>query len=336
MMPIELISVVVPVTQDCADIEAAYQSYRTVLGSFGKPVEFIYVLDGAMPRAARTLRGLRAAGEPVEVLSFASAFGEAAALTVGFRHAAGDVVFTLTPRAVIAPETLPQLIEALATSDVAVARRMTEDGQPPRRRRKFDRMVNALFGTSLQDIRCGVRAMRAEVAKELTIYGNQHRFLPLLAQAQGFVVREVDLPAARTPERSSRLLPFDTSLVLDVITIYFLLRFVKKPFRFFGGFGLAVLAIGALFTAYLIAGRLFFDIPLVDRPALVLSTLMIVLGIQIISVGLIGEIVAFAYAKDIKDYRVDRIVDADTPDAAAQPAGTESAAPPTRVVANSA
>jgi hypothetical protein len=232
---------------------------------------------------------------------------------VGFRHAAGDVVFTLTPDVEIQPEELPKLVEALATSDLVVARRMTTEGQAPSRRRKFDRMVNALFGTSLQDIRCGVRAMRAEVAKELTIYGNQHRFLPLLAQAQGFMVREVDLRAARPLARPDRVLPVDASLVLDVITIYFLLRFLKKPFRFFGGFGLAVLATGALITAYLVLGRLFFGLALVDRPALVLSTLMVVLGIQIISVGLIGEIVAFTYAKDIKDYRVDRIVDTDTP-----------------------
>jgi hypothetical protein len=169
-------------------------------------------------------------------------------------------------------------------------------------------MVNALFGTTLQDIRCGVRAMRAEVAKDLTVYGNQHRFLPLLAQAQGFVVREIDVASARPPQRSSRVLPVDVSLLLDIVTIYFLLRFLKKPFRFFGGFGFAILALGALFTAYLVIARLLFGVPLVDRPALVLSTLMIVLGIQIISVGLIGEIVAFTYAKDAKDYRVDRIV----------------------------
>jgi hypothetical protein len=307
-MRIELISVVVPVTRDLADVTSAYRSYRRVLAPFGKPVEFIYVLDGLMPQATQALRALKGAGEPIELLSFATPFGEAAALTVGFRHAAGDVVFTLTPHAEVVPEALPSLLEALATSDLVVARRVLANGQEPPRQRKFDRMVNALFGTSLQDIRCTVRAMRAEVAKDLTVYGNQHRFLPLLAQAQGFVVREIDVPSARPPRRPPRVLPVDVSLLLDVVTIYFLLRFLRKPFRFFGGFGFAILTLGAVFTAYLVIARLLFDVPLVDRPALVLSTLMIVLGIQIISVGLIGEIVAFTYAKDTKDYRVDRIV----------------------------
>ena len=309
MMRIELISVVVVVTRDTGDIAAAYRSYRPVLARLGRPVEYIYVVDGQMPQAMRALRELKAAGEPVEILSFATPFGEAAALTVGFRHAAGDIVFTLTPYEEVSPEALPTLLEALDGTDLVVARRVL--GGMPAKSRKFDSVVNALFGTSLQDIRCGVRVMRAEVAKELVIYGNQHRFLPLLAQSQGFAVREVDVPSRHPPKARSVLMPVDASLLLDVITVYFLLRFVRKPFRFFGGFGFAVLALGALFTLYLVASRLFFGVPLVDRPALVISTLMVVLGIQIISVGLIGEIVAFTYAKEIKDYRVDRIVGPD-------------------------
>jgi hypothetical protein len=307
-MRIELISAVVPVTQDPGDLTPAYHAYRRALARLGKPVEFIYVLDGPLPGVMAALRALKMAGEPIEILSFAHPFGEAAALTVGFRHAAGDVVFTLTPQLKVVPEALPALLEGLEVNDLVVARRMLADGRQPMQGGKFDRIVNALFKTSLMDIRCGVRVMRAEVAKELTIYGNQYQFLPLLAQAQGFVVREIEAPAAQPPQRPQRLLPVDLSLVLDVVTIYFLLRFVRKPFRFFGGFGFGVLALGALFTPWLVVSRLVFGVPLVDRPALVLSTLMVVLGIQIISVGLIGEIVAFTYAKDVRDYRVDRIV----------------------------
>lgn len=325
MMRIELISVVVPITHDRDDVASAYHAYRRALARFGKPVEFIYVLDGPMPQAAKALRALKSGGEAVEILSFATPFGEAAALTVGFRHAAGDVVFTLTPYIEVAPEALPTLLDALGGSDLVVARRVQADsGQQPKPR-KFERTINALFGTSLQDIRSRVRVMRAEVAKELTVYGNQYQFLPLLALAQGFAVAEIDLPSTRVPPRPQRLLPVDVSLLLDVVTVYFLLRFLKKPFRFFGGFGFAVLALGALFTAYLVIARLAFGVALVDRPALVLSTLMVVLGIQIISVGLIGEIVAFTYAKDIRDYRVDRIVE---PSASTLPGASEEAAAP--------
>lgn len=306
-MRIELISVVIPVDVDLDDVATAYRSYRQALGGLGKPVEFIYVLDGPKPKAREALRALRDAGEPIEILSFATPFGMAAALTVGFRHAAGDVVFTLTAYPEVVAQGLPRLLKELNSADLVVARRVPEGGAAPKSR-KFDNTVNALFGTALRDIRCPVRAMRAEVAKELVIYGNQHRFLPLLAQAQGFAVKELDLVARHPPRLGSKLFPADLSLLLDVVTIYFLLRFVRKPFRFFGGFGFAILAVGGLFTAYLVFARLFLGVPLVDRPALVLTTLMVVLGIQIISVGLIGEIVAFTYAKEVRDYRVDRIV----------------------------
>jgi hypothetical protein len=151
--------------------------------------------------------------------------------------------------------------------------------------------------------------MRTEAARELTLYGNQFRFLPLLAQAQGFRIAEVDIRSRPVRDDKKGLLPFDPSLVLDIIAVFFLLRFLRKPFRFFGGFGFAVLLLGVVLTGWLVVGRLFFGVPLVDRPALILTTLMIVLGIQIISVGLIGEIISFTYAKDIKDYRVERLVE---------------------------
>ena len=322
MMRIELISVVVAVTKEVDDIAAAYRSYRPVLARFGKPVGVHLRAGRASATGNQALRALKAAGEPIEILSFASQFGEAAALTVGFRHAAGDVVFTLTPQVEVAPAALPQLLEALDGSDLVVARRIFGTGQQPPRQRKLDRTINALFGTSLQDIRCGVRAMRAEVAKELTIYGNQHRFLPLLAQAQGFSVREIDLPAERpgraaVAAKSAGRQPaarrgddlFPAPLSAQTVPLLRRLRLCRP---------------GRWRSVHRLSGDrpAGFGVPLVDRPALVLSTLMVVLGIQILSVGLIGEIVAFTYAKDIKDYRVDRVVEPpDEPEPAERPAG---------------
>jgi hypothetical protein len=164
-MRIELISVVLPVDLDLDDVATAYRSYREALRPLGKPVEFIYVLDGPMPKARAALRALRGAGEPIEILTFANPFGMAAALTVGFRHAAGDVVFTLTPYPEVLASGLPSLLQELETADLVVARRVPEDSNQRPKARKFDSTVNALFGTSLRDIRCPVRAMRAEVAK---------------------------------------------------------------------------------------------------------------------------------------------------------------------------
>jgi hypothetical protein len=165
-----------------------------------------------------------------------------------------------------------------------------------------------LFGHSLSDLVCRVRACRRGVLDEIGVYGFQHHFVPLLAQQQGFTVHEVDVkpgPASVTVRRS----PFVyLGILLDILALYVLLRFTKKPLRFFGSIGMVVLIPGLLFTAGLAVARLFYGVPLADRPALILGVLMIVLGIQVIALGLIGEIVIFASGRRIKDYTVEKIV----------------------------
>ena len=165
-----------------------------------------------------------------------------------------------------------------------------------------------LLGSSFKDLRSPVRVLHKRVAEEVTLYGEQQNFLSLIAESHGFGVREVEIEASAKPAKAVSL-GQKPNLVLDVLNAFFLIRFVKRPFRFFGGFGLAILGLGLLLTAYLVGARLFFDVPLLDRPALVLSSLMTVLGIQILSVGLIGEIITFAFARDHRDYKVERVID---------------------------
>jgi hypothetical protein len=214
---------------------------------------------------------------------------------------------TLPEEISVKPVELGKLLAAAESADLVIARRMPPDGRGPGRQRKFEFATNLLFGRRFNDLRAGVRVVQRAVAEEITLYGHQHYFLPLIAETHGFVVQEVEVDADRTHERSP--VGPNLALVLDLLTAFFLIRFIKRPFRFFGGFGFAVLAVGGLITAWLVFVRLFFGEPLVDRPALILSSLMIVLGIQIISVGLIGEIITFTFTKEHKDYKVERIVD---------------------------
>ena len=254
MTRIELISAVIVVTRDTATSPRPIAAYRPALARLGRPLEFIYVVDGPLPRATQALRALKAAGEPVEILSFATPFGESAALTVGFRHAAGDVVFTLTPEVAGRRPTCCRGCSRRWTAATSWWR--ARDVRRSRRaRRKFDQAVNALFGTSLHDIRCGVRVMRRR-GRQGADRLRQPAPLPAAAGA-GAGLRRARArtcrrcaPASGAPARRA----LDLSLLLDVVTIYFLLRFLKKPFRFFGGFGFAVLAVGALLTA-LAGGR---------------------------------------------------------------------------------
>jgi hypothetical protein len=303
------LSAIIPVLEDAADLGAATRAtsarwHRWPSGSTSSTSWTV-----PLPQALAALRELKRRAGSVEVLCFPQSMGEAAALSVGLQAAMGEVAVTLTAEPHVEDADLARLVAALEVADVAVARRSHVMDETGGRGRRLDHIVNRLFKTNRRDIRSGVRAMRAEAARELTVYGNQFRFLPLVAEAQGFRVAEVDVRSMRPRSSGRGLLPFDPSLVLDVVAIYFLIRFLRKPFRFFGGFGFSVLVLGLMLTAWLVAARLFFGVPLVDRPALILSTLMIVLGLQIISVGLIGEIITFAYAKDTRDYRVERLVE---------------------------
>lgn len=302
-----LLSVVVPILDDRPDLGQLHATYREALAGQAAALQFIYVVDGPLEAALAGLRALKAAGEPIEILHHAHRFGEAMALTTGFRHARGERIMTLPQESQVKPGELGKLLAAAASCDLVTARRMPPDGRGPGRQRKFELATSLLFGGRFHDLRAGVRVMRRAVAEEVTLYGHQHYFLPLIAESHGFTVQEVEVAAERTAARPTPGLNF--SLVLDLLTAFFLIRFIKRPFRFFGGFGFAVLAIGGLVTAYLVFARLFLGEALVDRPALILSSLMMVLGIQIISVGLIGEIITFSFTKDHKDYKVERIVD---------------------------
>ena len=301
--------ILIPVLREPADIAATLAGYRAGLMATGCALRFLVVLDGPQPRSRATLQALRRDGLALDVLTLPHPQGEAAALSAGLATAGDSTVLTLPAEPLVEPAELPRLVAALAQYDMVVARR-SEAGGAFAREGKLDWMLRRLFNSPFHDVRSPVRALRGRVAAELQPYGNQHRFLPLLAQAQGFTVGEVALrPAVPPPAGRRKLLGADWSVLLDVLTIYFLLRFLKKPFRFFGGFGFAVLALGALATLWLVVDKLVWGVPLADRPALILSTLMVVLGLQIISVGLIGEIITFTYAKDLKDYKVDRLVE---------------------------
>ncbi|MCB1884884.1 MAG: glycosyltransferase [Geminicoccaceae bacterium] len=301
-----MLSVVVPVLADRADLAATHRAYEKALKDLGRPLQVIYVVDGDQPASVEGLRALKRGGAPIEVLAHAHPFGEATALTTGFRHARGGLVMTLPAEPGVDLDGLARLVDAASRYDVVVGVRRGGPDEPARNR-KMERVASRLFGKDYKDLRSNVRVLRKEVADELTLYGNQQAFLPLLAETLGFTTGEVDIEVRRQARRRAQAPK--PSVLLDLVTAYFLIRFMKKPFRFFGGFGLGVLALGVLVTGWLVLARLFFDVPLLDRPALILSTLMVVLGIQIIAVGLIGEIVTFAYTKEQRDYRVDRIVE---------------------------
>ncbi|MEX0729880.1 MAG: glycosyltransferase [Aquisalimonadaceae bacterium] len=318
------LSVIVPITERYDDPAELFEAYDAALAATGRTYELIYVLDGLYPDTRAMLEGLQASGRPVRVLQLSKSFGEATALTAGFEHAAGDVLMTLPAYYQVDPASLPLLVEALGENDMVVVRRWPRNDSRFNQiqTRIFNGLLGFLTGARFHDLGCGVRIFRRAVPDEVTVYGDQHRFMPVLAARQGFRVEEIDLPQS---SRDSFRRVYGPGVyprrMLDMLTVFFLIKFTKKPLRFFGLIGTGTAGIGGLIVLYLVIARLFFDVSLADRPALLLSSLMVVLGVQIFGLGLIGELIIFTHAKDIKEYTVREIVNDTRPAEEAAGAG---------------
>jgi glycosyltransferase involved in cell wall biosynthesis len=310
----ERLSAIIPLVGDRSDVCDVYQAYRDAISSVGLPYELIYVVSERASTALADLTALSAGDERLKIVIFARWPGEAEALSSGFRHASGDIILMLSADRQVDPADLPRVVAELDRCDMAVGRRWPETGGSIAARLQkaaFHWLLRVLFGHAFNDLICRVRACRRAVLDELVDYGLQPHFLPLVAGERGFRVREINVRAdsAESSRVGAHLGGFERlRIMLDILALYMVLKFIKKPLRFFGSLGLPVLLVGLAYTGWLAFARLFLGVGLADRPALILGVLLIVLGIQIIALGLIGEIIIFVSGKRIKDYTIDKIL----------------------------
>lgn len=310
--PGTVVSVVIPVGMRRSDIEELYAEYRRGLETLGRPYEVIYVLDGPAPDAAGKLRALQRAGERVTIVQLTRSFGEATALMAGFERVTGSIVLTLPAYHQIQGEEIVTLVAALDSADVAVARRWPRAGGrlDTLRRTIFHALVGRLTGSRFRDLGCGARALKRQVIEEFALYGDQHRFMALLAERSGFRVVEVDVrQSPRDRYEGGYPLKEYAHRLLDILTVLFLVRFTKKPLRFFGMLGVITFVLGSIVIVYLVVERLFFGQALAERPALLLASLLAVLGLQLFAIGLLGELIIFTHARELKDYQVAELIE---------------------------
>jgi glycosyltransferase involved in cell wall biosynthesis len=322
------LSVIIPVGERHGDVSQLWREYEASLNSLGLTFECIIVLDGPHPEVADGLRRLARDTDRVTLLELTRPFGEATALMAGFQRARGQIIATLPAYPQIDPADLPKLVRALAEADLAVAHRSPRAGTAweALRRRTFHGIIAKVTGLSFRDLGCCARAMRRRVLEEIVLYGDQHRFLPVLAEHYGLRVAETDLRQSPHDRRQRRYpLREYARRALDIFTVFFLVRFTKKPLRFFGTLGAAVFGAGALVTAWMVLERLLVGHPLADRPALLLSSLLVVLGLQMFAIGLLGELMIFTHARDLRDYQIDRVIEFHADDGKA---GGDSTLPP--------
>ena len=317
------LSVVIPVAGRCDPVAPLYYEYLRALPLGRDELEFVYVLDGEQPEALAELKRLQADGEPVRAVTLARWFGEATALAIGVDEARAEMILALPAYRQIESADIPRLLAAVEDADIAVGRRHPRvDGVFNRLQYAvFHAVVKACAGFCIGDLGCAVFAFRRAVFDEVSLYGDMHRFLPMLAHRQGFKVREVDLRQSRR-EKGPRVYRPGTYVrrLLDAFTMAFLLRFLKRPFRFFGLISYAVLLVGFALMSYVLVEKFALGVPAASRPTLVIASVILVLGVQIFAIGLIAELIIFTHARGIKDYRVERLVNLQARESAPAPA----------------
>lgn len=308
------LSVIVPVGDRHADAQQLYADYRAGLAALGIPYQLIFVLDGPQLDFAQGLQQLLTAGEKFVVVGLSRTFGEATAIMAGFSKAVGRYIVTLPGYHQIEGGEVAKLVNALATTDVVLGRRWPRAGGMFERARRaaFHGLLARVTKLQFHDLACGARAFKRQVLEEIHLYGDQHRYLAVLADRQGFRVSEIDVKQSDRDRFKGMYAPREyVRSFLDIFTVFFLARFTKRPLRFFGMVGITTFGVGVIWTLILVVQRLFFEQALADRPALLLASLLIVMGLQVFALGLLGELIIFTHAKNLKDYQVAEIIQFD-------------------------
>jgi glycosyltransferase involved in cell wall biosynthesis len=294
------LSIVVPVFNEVECLEPLVAELHEVLDRIDRPAEIIAVDDGSSDGSFEHLVALRAREPRLRVVRLQRNYGQTAALAAGIELARGDVIVSLDADLQNDARDIPALLAALGDG-VDVVNGWRRERQDPWLTRRLpsqiaNRIISVVTGTSLHDYGCTLRAMRAPVAKELRLYGELHRFIPALAADVG--ARVAELPVAhrpRTAGRSKYGLSRTVRVVLDLLTVKFLSGYATRPLHLFGLVGLALALPGLALVAELGFERLFLGVRLAGRPIVLLAILLTVLGVQFVSIGLLGEMMVRTY-----------------------------------------
>jgi len=293
------ISVVIPVYNERACIEELARRLLAVRPQL-PPSEVLFVDDGSGDGSTQALADLHARDAWFQVVRLTRNFGQTAAIAAGLDHARGRVIVTMDGDLQNDPEDITRLIQKLHEGyDVVSGWRVDrKDGYLMRRVPSFfaNMLISRTTGVRLHDYGCTLKAYRREAVEELELYGDAHRFLPAMASAVGDRVAEIPVRHhARTRGRSKYGLSRVGKVLLDMLALPFMLRFFNRPIRFFGAIGLALGAAGGAVLGWLAFNRLVQHHAIAGRPLLLAGVLLVVMGVQFVTLGLLGELVVRAY-----------------------------------------
>lgn len=312
------LSIVIPVYNEGENIAPLYREVTDALVALGRPYEVIVVDDGSTDDSFARLRQVHQQDPRWRIIRFRRNFGQAAGFAAGFAAARGQVVVTLDADLQNDPRDIGKLLDKLAEGYDIVSGWRTERKEPFLSRRlpsmTANRMISGATRVSLHDYGCSLKAYRSEVVKGIRLYGELHRFIPALASWMGVRVAEVPVnDRQRRFGKSKYGISRTLRVFLDLITVRFMLSYSTRPLHVFGGLGLLSFAAGLLIGLYLTFIKLALGQDIGTRPLLLLAVLLVILGVQMVSMGLLAEMITRTYheAQDKPIYVIREQLDGD-------------------------
>ena len=305
------VSILISLYNYAESVNELHESISDVLNGLKKSYEIVYIDDGSTDSTYEQLQNIASKDDRVRVVKMRSSFGEASNLEAGLHYSGGEIIVYLSGRVRVNFHQIPDLLGAIdAGEDLVVGWRF------PRRDGFLNRFTSGLFNwivgritkIRLHDINSSIIVTRRTVLESISFYGDLYNFIPIIVRWQGYRVTEVKIEQLPGSFRKSKYPQKYIQRILDIITVIFLMRYSKKPIHFLGFLGTIFVIAGLGIEIYLFIYRILQMGPIAGRPLLILGALLLVIGIQMISIGLLGEMIIFTHAGDIKDYNIENIL----------------------------
>lgn len=295
------LSVVIPIYNEEENINPLYDELKGVLKTLEHDYEIVFVDDGSKDSSLALLEKIQRQDDNVVVVSFRRNFGQTAAMSAGFAYASGDVIATMDGDMQNDPHDLPKFLAKMEQEGCDLVSGWRHKRQDPFLNRRLpsmiaNKIISIVTGVHLHDYGCTLKTFRKEITQGIHLYGEMHRFIPAIASGVGGKIAEIR--ANHRPRRfgtSKYGISRTLRVVLDLMTVKFLLSYGTRPIHVFGMLGMISGGLGFAIALMMTVQRTFFGMPMSDRPLLLLAVLLLFMGIQFISIGLLGELQVRTY-----------------------------------------